>query len=79
MRDHFATPPTPPRPAGTTEPWDYLGISQSAFYRLLSADLAPLPMTIPGCRQVWRVADLDRRLASQRVGRKPRKSRKATS
>jgi predicted DNA-binding transcriptional regulator AlpA len=61
-------------PKTTSKPWAYLGISRSAFYRLLSADQAPKPLLLPGSRMVWRVADLDRWLARQPTGRKPRKS-----
>jgi predicted DNA-binding transcriptional regulator AlpA len=41
-------------------PWQYLGISRSAYYRLMAAGQAPLPVAIPGSRRCWRRADLDR-------------------
>jgi predicted DNA-binding transcriptional regulator AlpA len=61
-------------PRTTRTPWTYLGVSRSAFFRLMSAGAAPLPLRLPGTRHVWRLTDLDRWLAKVPTGRKPRKS-----
>jgi predicted DNA-binding transcriptional regulator AlpA len=41
------------------QPWRYLGLSRSAWYRLLSSGQAPPPVPLPGSRPRWRRADLD--------------------
>ena len=33
------------------------------------ANLAPLPLALPGCRNLWRLADLDRWLDKQKPAR----------
>lgn len=53
-----ATPDT--GPLLTRQPWLIVGISRSAFYRLLAADQAPRPLAVPGSGRVWRVSDLER-------------------
>jgi predicted DNA-binding transcriptional regulator AlpA len=66
-------PTTSPLPRTTRKPWEYIGISRSGFYRLMSADKAPQPLLLPGTSRVWRISDLDRWLAKLPTGRKPRK------
>lgn len=45
-------------PALIRQPWVFLGISRSAFYRLLSAGQVPPPVAIPGSERRWRRSDL---------------------
>jgi predicted DNA-binding transcriptional regulator AlpA len=44
----------------TRNPWDYCGVSRASWYRLMSSGLAPRPVNLPGCRNLWRTADLDK-------------------
>jgi predicted DNA-binding transcriptional regulator AlpA len=56
-------------PQLVSQPWAYCGVSRSAFYRLLSADKAPSPVSLPGSRPRWRRSDLDRWIASLKPAR----------
>jgi predicted DNA-binding transcriptional regulator AlpA len=46
-----------------TRPWEYIGLSRSAWYRLMSMDLAPKPLDLPEMVNRWRRDDIDRWLA----------------
>lgn len=47
------------QPALISNPWQYIGISRSAFYRLLAKGQVPPPVAVPGSERRWRRADLD--------------------
>jgi predicted DNA-binding transcriptional regulator AlpA len=64
MRDEAVPQQTTP-PKTTDTPWTYLGVSRSAWYRLMSAGEAPLPLALPG-RNRWRISDLDEWLKKQK-------------
>lgn len=55
---HAAAPPPlllEPRAA-----WTFLGVSKSAFYRLVAAGDLPAAVNVPGAGPRWRRADLER-------------------
>ena len=56
---------------GPREAHQYLGISRSAYYRLISAGELPAPVEVPGAGPHWRRADLDKWVA--RLGRRRRR------
>lgn len=49
---------TPAAPLLTGKPWLYVGLSRSAWYRLMSAGLTPPPVAVPGSGRKWRTRDL---------------------
>jgi hypothetical protein len=52
------SPTTPPQPLTTRTPWVIVGISRTAWFRLVNR---PRPVDLgPGVRRVWRIADLKR-------------------
>ncbi len=61
-------------------PWDYLGISRSAWFKMRAANTAPKAVTLPGGgRPLYRKADLDRWVAGLKTARvAPRKATAAT-
>jgi len=56
----------------TGEPWQYIGVSRSSWYRIMSTGQAPLPLDLPG-RNPWRISDLDAMLAKCRQVRQLRR------
>jgi predicted DNA-binding transcriptional regulator AlpA len=67
---HSATP-AGSWPALLAKPWTYLGLSRSAFFRLRSADKAPRPVAVPGCkRPLYRKTDLDKWVERLQVARR---------
>jgi predicted DNA-binding transcriptional regulator AlpA len=64
-----------PHPADNTplltgKPWLFVGLSRSAWYRLVSAGHAPAPVSLPGTRPRWRTADLARWVQTLRPSRR---------
>jgi predicted DNA-binding transcriptional regulator AlpA len=57
-------------PLLTPVPWIILGMSRSAFYRLLAAGKVPPPIRLEGCRRVWRIKDLERWVSSLKPSRR---------
>ncbi len=60
MSKTVQTTPADSTPLMTGKPWVFVGLSRSAWYRLVSAGQAPAPVSLPGTRPRWRTADLSR-------------------
>jgi predicted DNA-binding transcriptional regulator AlpA len=60
-----------------SEPWAYVGLSRSAFYRLMSAGEAPRPVPLSGTRLRWRRADLDAWVSRLKPGARRRRACRA--
>lgn len=50
---------TRPKPKLIAQPWLYVGVSKSGWYRMASADLTPKAVKLPGVGLLYRTADLD--------------------
>lgn len=42
------------------QPWQFIGISRSAWFRLRAAGKTPAPVRVPGSGLRWRASDLSK-------------------
>jgi predicted DNA-binding transcriptional regulator AlpA len=58
-----------PTPLTTATPWAIVGISRSAYDRLMAAGRAPQALDLKGSRRRWRIADVVRFVEHLRCAR----------